>query len=156
MGVGGNKYSWGSEFESLYRILDGSFCTCNHCNNSMGMCKDRKLTKKRPVRVDCEENRSHKSHFRCTVHECSNWNFGGCSIAQTSVLDTTSEAFYISKLEIQTVDAKNKKDQTTVWPNLAIFPHFGKILGTSLLQIFDSLFLIWQKVEPSLADLIHY
>ena len=31
---------------------------------------------------------------------------------------------------------------------------FGKI--SPLWQIFDSLFLIWQKAEPTLANLLHY
>ena len=39
-------------------------------------------------------------------------------------------------------------------PDLAKFCHFGKICKT--LAIFDSLNLIWQNVEPTLANFLHY
>ena len=42
-----------------------------------------------------------------------------------------------------------------VWPDLAKFCHFGKKC-TSPSQMFDSLFLIWQNAEPTLANLWHY
>ena len=42
-----------------------------------------------------------------------------------------------------------------VWADLAKLHHYGKKFP-SLWQIFDSLFLIWQNAEPTLANLWHY
>ena len=52
-----------------------------------------------------------------------------------------------------------------VWPDLAKFRHFGKMFTvyflfgkilSQLWQFFYSLFLIWQNVEPTLPNLLHY
>ena len=56
-------------------------------------------------------------------------------------------------------DDNNGETRIFAWP-LCSVTRFGEILFfwqnfTSLLQIFDSLFLIWQNIEPILANLLH-
>ena len=56
-------------------------------------------------------------------------------------------------------DDNNGETRIFAWP-LCSVTRFGEISSfwqnfTSLLQIFDSLFLIWQNIEPILANLLH-
>ena len=50
------------------------------------------------------------------------------------------------------MDDESDFELWAVWPDLAKFRHFCKNFQI-LWQLFDSLFLIWQNAEPTLANL---